>query len=137
MLYTKYAYAIHRPIGRVLVNLADLLLRHPFAARDDLLHDVDRSVTAGDARARAGEIAVALRDAGVEANQPVAVCLEDGIDTVLTMFGVWLAGAVFVPVKAYLAKVQGGQQKFIPGMIMVAAIERRVGGTILKRRFFP
>ncbi len=98
MLYTKYGYAFERPGVAAVMNLADLLLQHPFAAGDDLLHDLHRSVTAGDARARAQQIALALRDAGVAPHKPVAVCLEDGIETVLTMFGVWLAGAVFVPV---------------------------------------
>src|SRR5579884_3213945 len=58
MLYTKYGYAFERPGVAAVMNLADLLLQHPFAAGDDLLHDLHRSVTAGDARARAQQIAL-------------------------------------------------------------------------------
>src|SRR5688572_4531161 len=38
-------------------NLADLLLGHPFPDGDDLLHTIDRSVTAGEARAAARRVA--------------------------------------------------------------------------------
>jgi acyl-coenzyme A synthetase/AMP-(fatty) acid ligase/alkylation response protein AidB-like acyl-CoA dehydrogenase len=80
------------------VNLADLLASHPFDDDEPLLHTLDSSVTAGEARHAAATTAAQLRDAGVQAGQPVAVQLPNRPEMVTTMFGVWLAGAVFVPV---------------------------------------
>jgi acyl-CoA synthetase (AMP-forming)/AMP-acid ligase II/alkylation response protein AidB-like acyl-CoA dehydrogenase len=80
------------------VSLADLLVSHPFDDGAPLLHTIERAVTAGEARRAAATSAKDLGDAGVEAGQPVAVQLPNGPDMVTTMFGVWLAGAVFVPV---------------------------------------
>ena len=56
------------------------------------------TLTAGEARAGARAIADALRAAGVAPGQAVAVQLPNGPDAITAMFGVWLAGAVFVPV---------------------------------------
>jgi acyl-CoA synthetase (AMP-forming)/AMP-acid ligase II/alkylation response protein AidB-like acyl-CoA dehydrogenase len=80
------------------VSLADLLVSHPFDDDARLLHTIERFVTAGEARRAAAMSAKHLGDAGVEQGQPVAVQLPTGPDMVTTMFGVWLAGAVFVPV---------------------------------------
>jgi len=80
------------------VTLAALLLDHPFADDEGLLHTLDRSVTAGEAKAAARAIASSLVDAGVEPGQAVAVQLPNGPELVETLVGVWLAGAVFVPV---------------------------------------
>jgi long-chain acyl-CoA synthetase len=80
------------------VSLADLLVAHPFGDDEPLLHTTDRSVTAGEARQAAAATAAQLRDAGIEPGQPVGVQLPNGPEMVTTMFGVWLAGAVFVPV---------------------------------------
>ena len=55
-------------------------------------------MTAGAARAEARAVADALRAAGVEPGQAVAVQLPNGPGAITAMFGVWLAGAVFVPV---------------------------------------
>jgi acyl-CoA synthetase (AMP-forming)/AMP-acid ligase II/alkylation response protein AidB-like acyl-CoA dehydrogenase len=80
------------------VSLADLLVAHPFGDDEPLLHTTDRSMTAGEARRAAAATAAQLRDAGIEPGQPVGVQLPNGPEMVTTMFGVWLAGAVFVPV---------------------------------------
>ncbi len=80
------------------MSLADLLVSHPFDDDARLLHTIERFVTAGEARRAAAMSAKHLGDAGVEQGQPVAVQLPTGPDMVTTMFGVWLAGAVFVPV---------------------------------------
>jgi len=82
------------------VSLAELLVSHPFDDDLPLLHTIDRAVTAGEARRAAATAAKNLRDAGVEPGQPVAVQLPNGPEMVTTMFGVWLAGAVFVPVNS-------------------------------------
>jgi long-chain acyl-CoA synthetase len=77
------------------VSLASLLVDHPFADGDALLHTIDRTVTAGQARSAAREVAAQLGDLDGRA---VAVQLPNGPDLVATMVGVWLAGGVHVPV---------------------------------------
>jgi long-chain acyl-CoA synthetase len=54
--------------------------------------------SAGNARAAARAAAEMVRASGVEPGQGVAVRLPSGPDLVTTMAGIWLAGAVFVPV---------------------------------------
>jgi long-chain acyl-CoA synthetase len=78
-------------------SLAALLMEHPFADDEGLLYTIDRSVTAGEARAAAEARAAELRALGVREGSAVAVALPNGPDFVTTMFGVWLAGGVFVP----------------------------------------
>ena len=79
-------------------NLGNLLIDHPFADGRDLLCTIDAVRSAGEARAAARAGAEKLRAAGVEPGQGVAVRLPSGPDLVTTMAGIWLAGAVFVPV---------------------------------------
>jgi long-chain acyl-CoA synthetase len=81
-----------------VVTLAALLFDHPRAPDESLLHAPGATMTAGEARSRARATADALRAAGVESGQAVAVQLPNGPDAITAMFGVWLAGAVFVPV---------------------------------------
>jgi len=77
------------------VNLASLLLEHPFGDAEALLHTIDRAVTAGEARAAARGVATEL---GPLQGRAVAVQLPNGPDLVSTMVGVWLAGGVYIPV---------------------------------------
>jgi long-chain acyl-CoA synthetase len=81
-----------------VVTLAAMLFDHPNAADEPLLHGPDVTLTAGVARARAQAVADGLRAAGVEPGHAVAVQLPNGPGAITAMFGVWLAGAVFVPV---------------------------------------
>ena len=81
-------------------NLASLLIDHPFADDEELIHTVDRSVTAGAARADAHHVADELRAWRIAPGQAVAVQLPNGPAAVTSMAGVWLAGAVYVPVNA-------------------------------------
>ena len=78
-------------------NLADLLTTHPFSDGDDLISTVDRTVTAGTPRVEAARISAQLASEGIEPRQAVVVQLPNGPEFVFAMFGVWLAGAVFVP----------------------------------------
>jgi acyl-CoA synthetase (AMP-forming)/AMP-acid ligase II len=80
------------------MSLADLLVSHPFGDDEPLLHTIDGCMTAGEARRSAAEVAERLRAVGVEVGDAVAVQLPNGPEMVTTMFGTWLAGAVFVPV---------------------------------------
>ena len=79
-------------------SLADLLVAHPFGDNEPLLHTTDRSMTAGDARAAAAATADRLGAEGIGPGDAVAILLPNGIDLITMIFGVWLAGAVFVPV---------------------------------------
>ena len=77
------------------MTLAALLLDHPFDDAEPLLHTVDTTVTAGEARAAAHWVASELGDLGGTA---VAVQLPNGPEVIAAMVGVWLAGGVYVPV---------------------------------------
>jgi acyl-coenzyme A synthetase/AMP-(fatty) acid ligase len=83
-----------------VINLASLLMAHPFADDEPLLHTIDGSVTAGEARAAARRTAAGLARAGISPGQAVASQLPNGPDAVTTMAGIWVAGCVFVPVNA-------------------------------------
>jgi acyl-CoA synthetase (AMP-forming)/AMP-acid ligase II len=78
-------------------SLAALLTDHPFADPDALVSTVDRTLTAGEVRAGAAGMADQLRASGVEPGHAVVVQLPNGPEFVTAMFGIWLAGAVFVP----------------------------------------
>ena len=80
------------------LTLSSLLMDHPFGDADGLLHTAQRTVTAGEARAAAVELASTLGSAGVRPGQAVAVRLPNGPDAVIAMTAIWLAGAVFVPI---------------------------------------
>jgi acyl-coenzyme A synthetase/AMP-(fatty) acid ligase len=71
---------------------------HPFSDDQELLHTVDRMVTAGDARRAAVAVAEDLRAAGLGEGQAVATRLPNGPQSVIAMAGTWLAGCVWVPV---------------------------------------
>jgi len=83
-------------------NLAALLMNHPAAATDPLLHTATESVSTGAAQRRAVAIARELRAAGVQPGHAVAVQLPNGPDVVISMMGIWLAQAVFIPVNPQL-----------------------------------
>lgn len=110
-------------------NLARLLIDHPFADEEPLICTIDADVPAGAARQSAREVAWSLADAGVQPSQAVAVQLEGGPDGVAAMFGVWLAGAVFVPVNA---RQPGPEVDHILGTIRPAAIIRASGTELLE-----
>jgi acyl-coenzyme A synthetase/AMP-(fatty) acid ligase len=80
------------------MSLASALVGHPFGDDEPLLHSATTSLTAGEARDAARATATALRDAGVQPQQAVAVQLPNEPQLITAMVGVWLADAVFVPV---------------------------------------
>ena len=81
------------------MNLARLLLDHPFGDDEGLLHTAERTVTAGEAKAAAHRVAAEL---GSVHGTAVAVELPNGPELVSTMVGVWLAGGVYVPINPRL-----------------------------------
>ena len=83
------------------MNLAQLLLEHPCAADEPLLHDLRRSWTAGEARAEVEMLAGELRARRV-ARLGVAVKLDRGAEVVLAATAIWHADAVLVPINPRL-----------------------------------
>ena len=84
------------------MNLAELLVEHPFADDEELLFGPDEVLTAGAARAAARDLAARLREAGLQPGEVVAAQLDDGPGVVVAMVGTWLADGVFVPVNQRL-----------------------------------
>jgi acyl-coenzyme A synthetase/AMP-(fatty) acid ligase len=114
----------------VTFTLASLLIEHPFADAEPLVHTIDRSVTAGEARAAARHVAADLARAGVGPGHAVAVQLPNGPEAVTTMAGVWLAGCVFVPVNPRAPQTEGRRIVELTGAaarITAEGIDREAG----------
>ncbi len=86
-----------------VVALSDLLLHHPFSDEQGLLHTVDETMTAGQARARVAEL---IPELAVEPGQAVAVMLPNGPELVCTMAAIWEVGGVYVPVNPRLPAIE-------------------------------
>ena len=82
------------------MNLASLLVEHPFAHDEPLLCTIAGCVSAGEARSQAVAAAERVQAQGLEPGQAVAVQLPNDPGVVVAMFGTWLAGCVFVPLNA-------------------------------------
>ena len=109
------------------MSLTRLLLDHPFADDEPLLHTVDRTVTAGEARSAARRVAQELGDL---AGTAVAVQLPNGPHLIAAMMGVWLAGGVYVPVNPRLSEHELAQvlHTTAPAAIITpAGVEHRPG----------
>lgn len=112
------------------MTLADLLLRHPFADDEALLHTADRTMTAGAARTAAHELADRLRAEGVRPGTAVAVRVPNSPESVVAMTAIWTAGAVFVPVNAAApaAEVEHALAAARPEVLVEASGITRLGG---------
>ena len=102
-------------------NLASLLIDHPFPDPEPLIHTVDRSLTAGEARAAARAFATSLEKEQVQPGQAVAVQMPDGPEAIVAMFGVWLAGCVFVPVNPRYTQDEVDRVLSVTGAAALAA----------------
>jgi long-chain acyl-CoA synthetase len=85
------------------VNLRDLLFDPALDGDAELVHVGAEAHVVEAIRTRAGDVACALADAGVTAGSPVGVMLPNGADLVATLFGVWRADAVYVPLNPRLS----------------------------------
>ncbi len=88
-----------------MTNLASLLLDHPFADDQLLVHGTSVSWTKAEAIERVAAWADDLRDAGVGAGQAVAVVRSHAPDVIIAMAAIWSLDAVFVPVNPLLPPV--------------------------------
>ena len=87
------------------MSLADLLFAPavPVDPGAPVVHVGDEVHSWADVRARADAVARALRAAGVRPGTAVGVMLPNGVDLIATLFGVWRAEAVYVPLNPRLA----------------------------------
>jgi acyl-CoA synthetase (AMP-forming)/AMP-acid ligase II len=114
--------------ARTGASLASLLVDHPFGDEEPLLHSPKEMLTAGQARTAARAVAASLADAGVTPGRAVAVQMRGGPHAIATMFGVWLAGCVFVPVnpRAPDREVESMLAATQPAALVRAGIDRIV-----------
>jgi long-chain acyl-CoA synthetase len=84
------------------MSLADLLFRSDAPVDQPMVHAGDITLHRAELEAIAGDIACACFDSGVREGNGVAVALDHGADVIAALFGVWRAGAVYVPVNPRL-----------------------------------
>jgi acyl-CoA synthetase (AMP-forming)/AMP-acid ligase II len=86
------------------VTLADLLDApdHPVDPDAPVVHAGGVSHSWADVRTRAASVAGDLAAAGVAPGNAVGVMLPNGADLIATLFGVWRAGAVYIPLNPRL-----------------------------------
>lgn len=104
------------------VTLATLLMEHPFADDEPLLFGPASTLTAGEARREAERIAAGLRASEAQPGTAVAVQVPDSPSLIATMFGIRLAGAVFVPINPRYPAAE--VEKVVAGTAPVALITR-------------
>ncbi|MCU1365558.1 MAG: AMP-dependent synthetase and ligase, partial [Ilumatobacteraceae bacterium] len=83
-------------------GLSALLIDHPFADDQELIHGTSVDWTKGEAVERVRVWADALRAAGVLPGQGVAVVLSCAPEVIIAMTAIWTVGGVFVPVNPLL-----------------------------------
>jgi long-chain acyl-CoA synthetase len=86
----------------------------------DVVFAGDDSITRTALAERVDAVAASLR--GIEPGAPVAVSLPNGVDLVATLFGVWRAGGVYVPVNPRLTpgEVDDIITRVRPAMVITA-----------------
>lgn len=83
------------------------------------LAENDRCLSYAELLRRAQAVAAALLARGIQPGQPVAIHLDRGLDAVIAVFGVLLAGAVYVPLDL---KNPSSRLLFIVGDAQVGAV---------------
>jgi long-chain acyl-CoA synthetase len=94
-----------------VTSLAELLLAPSTdgAPTDVLVYAGERRITRATLIADARAVRDGLLAAGVTQGAPVAVMLGNGPETIATLFGVWAAGGVYVPVNPRLTDPEVGR----------------------------
>jgi acyl-CoA synthetase (AMP-forming)/AMP-acid ligase II len=101
-----------------------------------VVRDERRTWRRRELQARSAEIAAGLAAAGVHAGQAVGVSLPSDGDLVATLFGVWQAGAVYVPINPRLTATE--VEAVVAGVEPAALVTR--AGTAARattRRYEP
>jgi len=104
--YVERPHVHDRGQGIGPVTLAELLNEANDGAETDIVHAGEDSATRSELADRAAAIANACRSIGVVTGAPVAVMLPNGVDLVATLFGVWQAGGVYVPLNPRLTETE-------------------------------
>ncbi len=102
-------------------TLAALLVDHPFADEQELLHGGGQVLTAGVARARARALAADLRASGVKTGHGVGLRMANSPDFVVATMATWLAGAVLIPINDRLP--EAGLQALLDATNPVVLVE--------------
>lgn len=85
----------------------DVLAPDPSVAPDRVVvHAPDRDWTAAELAASSAALAAVLGDAGLQVGGLVAVMLPNGGEVVAALFGVWTAGAAYLPLNPRLTDVE-------------------------------
>lgn len=87
---------------RVRSGLAALLIDHPFADDQQLIHGSSLDWTKREAIERVRSSAESLLEAGVVPGQSVGVVLSHAPDVIIAMTAIWTIGGVFVPINPLL-----------------------------------
>lgn len=111
-------------------SLADLLFAPEEAATDSVVVviDDDTETTRGELMAMAETTASTLDGAGVRPGSPVAVSLSDGATLIATLFGVWRAGCVYVPINPRLTDTE--RSRILESVRPAAVLERSPEGNV-------
>ena len=89
-----------------LSGLAAFLFDHPAGPDDVIAYWYDGQMTRAEMQHAAVRVADTLRECGVAERQPVGHIVESGATALSVMFGVWLAGAVYVPINGRLTETE-------------------------------
>jgi long-chain acyl-CoA synthetase len=117
--------------------LASLLVDHPFPDSAPLISTLQHTLTAGEVRDAAADVAGQLQSRGLEPGQAVVIQLPNGPEFIATLFGVWLAGAVFVPAnpRQPTAELEHVIEATAPAVVIDAAGMRDMG--VAPKRYEP
>ncbi|HTR70740.1 MAG TPA: class I adenylate-forming enzyme family protein [Mycobacteriales bacterium] len=91
-------------------SLSAFLLDHPAADDDPIVHWIEGSVDLGELREASERAATVLHEAGVGADDPVAVVIDSGVSALAALFGTWRAGAAAVPINGRLTDAEIDKQ---------------------------
>ena len=108
------------PIGNTR-GLASFLFEHPADPGDAIAYWFDGQITLADMQQEAIRVAQALGECGVVDARPIAHIVESGSTALSVMFGVWLAGAVYVPINGRLTDSEISAQLTAAAPVAVVA----------------
>lgn len=110
-----------------MVGLASFLFEHPAAPDEAIAYWFDGQTTLAEMQQEAVRVAALLHECGVVENHPVAHIVESGPTALTVMFGVWLAGAVYVPINGRLTEAEIGAQLTAAAPVAVVASSAQPG----------